>query len=242
MAEALEKGRLSATEKGYYVQEESLDVLYRLLSAVRKGENVDDKLIEEVLNVSVSYKSLSGAIRQIKLAETPIVKGELLDVLVNYKNEQKGKIVLKQFGAVVQGILETSEFKKYVKKKYSDTDDFENYTLALVEARLLCLESGIEVKENYGENEVPYIDGLEKVTGTKIDGLSSANDSDRPLREHINILFEIVNNNETGPRDKALALADLLQLFAIDVQEIDITKILTNSDEVKNIKAILSAA
>ncbi len=242
IAEALEKGRLSATEKGYYVQEESLDVLYGLLSAVRKGETIDDKLMEAVLNVSVSYKSLSGTTRQIKLAETPIIKGELLDVLVNYKNEQKGKIVLKQFGAIVQGILETSEFRKYVKKKYSDTDDFENYTLALVEARLLCFESGIEVKENYGENEVPYIDALEKVTGTKIDGLSSANDSDRPLREHINILFEIVNNNETGPQDKATALADLLQLFAIDVQEIDITKILTNSDEVKNIKAILSAA
>ena len=242
LAEALEKGRLSATEKGYYVQEESLDVLYGLLSAVRKGETIDDKLIEAVLNVSVSYKSLSGTTRQIKLAETPIIKGELLDVLVNYKNEQKGKIVLKQFGAIVQGILETSEFRKYVKKKYSDTDDFENYTLALVEARLLCFESGIEVKENYGENEVPYIDALEKVTGTKIDGLSSANDSDRPLREHINILFEMVNNNETGPKDKAIALADLLQLFAIDVQEIDITKILTNSDEVKNIKAILSAA
>ncbi len=242
IAEALEKGRLSATEKGYYVQEESLDVLYGLLSAVRKGETIDDKLIEAVLNVSVSYKSLSGTTRQIKLAETPIIKGELLDVLVNYKNEQKGKIVLKQFGAIVQGILETSEFRKYVKKKYSDTDDFENYTLALVEARLLCFESGIEVKENYGENEVPYIDALEKVTGTKIDGLSSANDSDRPLREHINILFEMVNNNETGPKDKATALADLLQLFAIDVQEIDITKILTNSDEVKNIKAILSAA
>gem|GEM_PF-622014 len=242
IAEALEKGRLSATEKGYYVQEESLDVLYGLLSAVRKGETVNDKLIEAVLNVSVSYKSLSGTTRQIKLAETPIIKGELLDVLVNYKNEQKGKIVLKQFSAIVQGILETSEFRKYVKKKYSDTDDFENYTLALVEARLLCFESGIEVKENYGENEVPYIDALEKVTGTKIDGLSSANDSDRPLREHINILFEMVNNNETGPQDKAIALADLLQLFAIDVQEIDITKILTNSDEVKNIKAILSAA
>lgn len=242
IAEALEKGRLSATEKGYYVQEESLDVLYGLLSAVRKGETIDDKLIEAVLNVFVSYKSLSGTTRQIKLAETPIIKGELLDVLVNYKNEQKWKIVLKQFGAIVQGILETSEFRKYVKKKYSDTDDFENYTLALVEARLLCFESGIEVKENYGENEVPYIDALEKVTGTKIDGLSSANDSDRPLREHINILFEMVNNNETGPKDKATALADLLQLFAIDVQEIDITKILTNSDEVKNIKAILSAA
>ena len=242
IAEALEKGRLSATEKGYYVQEESLDVLYGLLSTVRKGETVNDKLIEAVLNVSVSYKSLSGTTRQIKLAETPIIKGELLDVLVNYKNEQKGKIVLKQFSAIVQGILETSEFRKYVKKKYFDTDDFENYTLALVEARLLCFESGIEVKENYGENEVPYIDTLEKVTGTKIDGLSSTNDSDRPLREHINILFEMVNNNETGPQDKAIALADLLQLFAIDVQEIDITKILTNSDEVKNIKAILSAA
>ena len=242
IAEALEKGRLSATEKGYYVQEESLDVLYGLLSAVRKGETVNDKLIEAVLNVSVSYKSLSGTTRQIKLAETPIIKGELLDVLVNYKNEQKGKIVLKQFSAIVQGILETSEFRKYVKKKYSDTDDFENYTLALVEARLLCFESGIEVKENYGENEVPYIDALEKVTGTKIDGLSSANDSDRPLREHINILFEIVNNNETNPQDKAIALADLLQLFAIDVPEIDLAQILTNGEEVQNIKAILSAA
>ena len=242
LAEALEKGRLSATEKGYYVQDESLDVLYGLLSAVRKGENVDDKLIEAALNISVSYKSLSGVTRQIKLAETPIVKGELLDVLVNYKNEQKGKIVLKQFGAILQGILETSEFRKYVKKKYSDTDDFENYTLALVEARLLCFETGTEVKGNYGKDEVPYIDALGKVAGTKIDGLSSANDSDRPLREHINILFEMVNNNETGPQDKAIALADLLQLLAMDVAEIDLAQILTNGEQIQNIRAILSAA
>ena len=114
--------------------------------------------------------------------------------------------------------------------------------MALVEARLLCFETGVEVKEVYGENEVPYIDALEKVTGTKIDGLSSANDSDRPLREHINILFETVNNNETNPQDKAVALADLLQLFAIDVPEIDLAQILTNGEEMQNIKAILSAA
>lgn len=241
LAEALEKGRLAATEKGYYAQEESLDILYKLLSAVRKGESIDDKLIEEVLNVSVSYKSLSGKTREIKLAETPIVKGELLDVLINYKNEAKGKIVLKQFGAIVQGILETSEFKKYVKRKYSNTDDFENYALALVEARLLCFESGVEVKETYGEEEVPYIKSLEKVAGVKIDGLYDT-DNDRSLREQINILFETVNNSETKPQAKALALADLLQLLAIDVHEIDIVQVFTNSDEIQNIKAILSAA
>jgi len=243
LAEATNKGRLDATEKGYYVQEENINVLYRLLSAVRKGEDIDDKLIEQALNVSVSYKSLSGKIREIKLAETPIVKGELLDVLVNYRNERQGKIVLKQFGAIVQGILETSEFKKYVNKKYSDMDDFENYTLALVEARLLCFESGIEVAEMYGEKEVPYIKSLEKVAGTKIDGLSYEDkDGNRPLREQINVLFATVNNPETKPQDKALALADLLQLLAIDVSEIDITKILTNNEQVQNIRAILSAA
>ena len=241
LAEALEKGRLDATEKGYYVQGESLNVLYRLISAVRKSEIVDDKLIEEALNISVIYKSLSGKTREIKLAETPIVKGELLDVLINYKNEQKGKIVLKQFGAIIQGILETSEFRKYVKKKYSDMNDFENYTLALFEARLLCFEAGIEVQETYGEDEVPYIKALEKVAGVKVNGLSDT-DSDRPLREQINILFETVNNPETKPQAKALALADLLQLLAIDVPEIDIAQILTNSEEVQNIKAILSAA
>ena len=241
LAEAVEKGRLDATEKGYYAQEESLDILYKLLSAIRKGESVDDKLIEEVLNVSVSYKSLSGKTREIKLAETPIVKGELLDVLINYKNEAKGKIVLKQFGAIAQGILETSEFKKYVKRKYSNTDDFENYALALVEARLLCFESGVEVKETYSEEEVPYIKSLEKVAGVKIDGLYDT-DNDRSLREQINILFETVNNPETKPQAKALALADLLQLLAIDVHEINIAQIFTNSDEIQNIRAILSAA
>ena len=243
LAEATNKGRLDATEKGYYVQGENLNILYKLLSAVRKGEYVDDKLIDEALNVSVSYKSLSGKIREIKLAETPIVKGELLDVLVNYRNEQQGRIVLKQFGAIVQGILETSEFKKYVNRKYSDTDDFENYTLALVEARLLCFESGVEVAETYGEDEVPYLKALEKVAGVTIDGLSyNDTDGNRLLREQINVLFATVNNSETSPQDKALALADLLQLLAMDVSEIDITKILTNSDEMKNIKAILSAA
>ena len=241
LAEAMDMGRLAAAEKGYYVQGESLNILYKLLSAVRKGEIIDDNLLEELLNISVSYKSLSGKIRQIKLAETPIVKGELLDVLINYKNESKGKIVLKQFSAIVQGILETSEFKKYVKREYSNTDDFENYALALVEARLLCFESGIEVEEKYSEDEVPYIKALEKVTGVKINGLSDT-DSDRPLREQINILFETVNNTETKPQAKALALADLLQLLAVDVPEVDIAQILTNSDEVKNIRAILSAA
>ncbi|MBR3628474.1 MAG: hypothetical protein IKN42_06480 [Elusimicrobia bacterium] len=242
LAEALEKGRFDAAEKGYYVQGESLDVLYRLISAVRKSEIVDDKLIEEALNVSVFYKSLSGTTREIKLAETPIVKGELLDVLINYKNEQKGKIVLNQFGAIIQGILETTEFRKYVKKKYSDMNDFENYTLALFEARLLCFETGIEVQEIYGEDEVPYIKALEKIAGVKIDGLSYDKSDDRPLREVINILFEIVNNHETKPQEKALALADLLQILAIDVPEIDIAQVLTNSEELKNIRAVLSAA
>ena len=242
-AEALEKGRLSAAEKGYYVQDESLNTLYRFLSAVRKGDVVDDRLIEEVLNIYVSYKSLSGKIREIKIAETPIVKGELLDVLINYKNEQKGKIVLKQFGAIVQGILETSEFRKYVNRKYSDMDDFENYTLVLVEARLLCFEAGIKVKENYGKDEIPYINVLEKVAGVKIDGLSYEDKNDnRPLREQINVLFEIVNNPETKPQDKALALADLLQLLAMDVAEIDLARILTNGQQMQNIRAILSAA
>ena len=243
LAEATDKGRLDATEKGYYVQGENINVLYRLLSAVRKGESVDDKLIEETLNVSVSYRSLTGKTVELKLAETPIIKGELLDILVNYKNEQQGQIVLKQFGAVVQGILENSEFRKYVKRKYSDTDDFENYTLALVEARLLCFESGIEVKETYSEEEVPYIKELEQVAGVQIDGLSySDTDGNRPLREQINVLFAMVNNSETSPQDKALALADLLQLLAIDVSELDITKILTNGEQIQNIKAILSAA
>ena len=140
----------------------------------------------------------------------------------------------------MQGILETSEFKKYVNRKYSDTDDFENYTLALVEARLLCFDAGIEVKETYGEDEVPYIKSLEKIAGVNIDGLSY--DSNRPLREIINILFETVNNAETKPQDKALALADLLQLFAIDVPEVDIAQMLTNSEQVQNIRSILSAA
>ena len=241
LSEALEKGRFASIEKGYYVQEESLDICYKLLSAVRKGEPVDDKLIEEILNVSVSYKSLAGKTREIKLAETPIIKGELLDVLINYKNEQEGKIVLKQFSAIVQGILENSEFKKYVKREYSNSDDFENYALALVEARLLCLDAGIEVKKTYGKDEVPYIDALEKVAGVKIDGLSDTNNN-RPLREQINILFGTINDSETKPQDKALALADLLQLLAVDVPEIDITQILINREEVKNIKAILSAA
>ncbi len=241
LSEALEKGRFASIEKGYYVQEESLDICYKLLSAVRKGEPVDDKLIEEILNVSVSYKSLAGKTREIKLAETPIIKGELLDVLINYKNEQEGKIVLKQFSAIVQGILENSEFKKYVKREYSNSDDFENYALALVEARLLCLDAGIEVKKTYGKDEVPYIDALEKVAGVKIDGLSDTNNN-RPLREQINILFGTINDIETKPQDKALALADLLQLLAVDVPEIDITQILINREEVKNIKAILSAA
>lgn len=241
LSEAADTGRLAATEKGYYIQEENSAVFYKLLSAVRKGENVDDKLIEAALNVYVSYKSLSGATRQIKLAETPILKGELLDALVNYKNEQKGKIVLKQFGAIVQGILETTEFKKYVKKEYSNTDDFENYALALVEARLLCFESGIETEDVYGKDEIPYIKALEKVAGVKIDGLSDT-DGNRPLREQINVLFEAVNNTETKPQDKALALADLLQLFVIDVPEINFAQILINGEEVQNIKAILSAA
>ena len=241
LAEAMDMGRLAAAEKGYYVQGESLNILYKLLSAVRKGEIIDDNLLEEVLNISVSYKSLSGKTRQIKLAETPIVKGELLDVLINYKNESKGKIVLKQFSAIVQGILETSEFKKYVKREYSNTDDFENYALALVESRLLCFESGIEVKEMYNDDEVPYIKALEKVAGVKINGLSDT-DSNRPLREQINILFETVNNSETKPQIKALALADLLQLLAIDVPEVDIAQILTNGEQIQNIKAILSAA
>ncbi|MBQ1610038.1 MAG: hypothetical protein II090_03830, partial [Elusimicrobia bacterium] len=241
LSEALEKGRFASIEKGYYVQEESLDIFYKLLSAVRKGEPVDDKLIEEILNISVSYKSLAGKTREIKLAETPIIKGELLDVLINYKNEQEGKIVLKQFSAIVQGILENSEFKKYVKREYSNSDDFENYALALVEARLLCLDAGIEVKKTYGKNEIPYIDALEKVAGVKIDGLSDTNNN-RPLREQTNILFGTINDIETKPQDKALALADLLQLLAVDVPEIDITQILINREEVKNIKAILSAA
>lgn len=241
LTEAADIGRLAATEKGYYVQRENLNILYKLLSAVRKGEIIDDKLIEDVLNVSVSYKSLSGATRQIKLAESPIVKGELLDVLINYKNEQKGKIVLKQFGAIIQGILETSEFKKYVKRKYSNTDDFENYALALVEARLLCFEFGAEVKETYGEDEIPYIKSLEKVAGVTIDGLSDT-DSNRPLREQINVLFETVNNSETKPQDKAIALADLLQLLAIDMPEVNIAQVLMNGDEIQNIRAILSAA
>ena len=85
-----------------------------------------------------------------------------------------------------------------------------------------------------------YIKALEKIAGVKIDGLSY--DSNRPLREIINILFETVNNRETKPQDKALALADLLQLLAIDVPEVDIAKILTNSEEVQNIRSILSAA
>ena len=241
LTEAVDMGRLAATEKGYYVREEGLNILYKLLSAIRKGEVINDNLIEAVLNVSVSYKSLSGKTREIKLAETPIVKGELLDILINYKNEQKGKIVLKQFGAIVQGILETSEFKKYVKREYSNTDDFENYALALVEARLLCFESGIEVKEFYSEDEVPYIKELEKVAGVTIDGLSDT-DSDRSLREQINVLFETVNDSETKPQDKALALADLLQLLAMDMPEINIAQVLTNGEEIQNIKAILSAA
>ncbi|MBO7611545.1 MAG: hypothetical protein J6T23_04955 [Elusimicrobia bacterium] len=241
LTEAVDKGRLDAAEKGYYVQGENINIFYKLLSAIRKGESVDNKLLEEALNVSVSYKSLSGATREIKLAETPIVKGELLNVLINYKNEQKGQIVLKQFGAIIQGILETSEFKKYVKKEYSNTDDFENYALALVEARLLCFESGVEVEELYREEEVPYIKALEQVAGVEIDGLSDT-DSNRHLREQINILFETVNNSETKPQDKALALADLLQLLAIDVPEVNIAQILTNGEEIQNIKAILSAA
>ena len=106
---------------------------------------------------------------------------------------------------------------------------------------MLCFESGIEVEETYSEDEVPYIKALEKVAGVKIDGLSDT-DSDRSLREQINILFEMVNNPETKPQAKALALADLLQLLAVDVPEVDIAQILTNSDEVKNIRAILSAA
>ena len=239
--EAVDMGRLAAAEKGYYVQGEGLNVLYNFLSSIRKGDIIDDKLIEKVLNISVTYKSLSGKTREIKLAETPIVKGELLDVLINYKNEQKGKIVLKQFGAIVQGILETSEFKKYVKREYSNMDDFENYALALVEARLLCFESGIEVKEFYNEDEVPYIKELEKVAGVTIDGLSDM-DSNRSLREQINVLFETVNDSETKPQNKALALADLLQLLAIDMPEVNIAQVLTNGDEIQNIRAILSAA
>jgi glycogen operon protein len=242
LAEAADKGRLAATEKGYYAQGESLNILFRLLSAVRKAEFVDDKLIEEALNVSVNYKSLSGKMTEIKLAETPIVKGELLDVLINYRNEHKGKIVLRQFGTMVQGILETSEFRKYVKRKYSDMNDFENYALALVEARLACFEAGMEIEETYGDEEVPYIKALEKIAGVKIDGLSYDKDGERPLREQINILFETANNPETRPQDKALALADLLQLFAIDVSEINFAQILTKNEQAKDIRAILSAA
>ena len=120
-------------------------------------------------------------------------------------------------------------------------DDFENYALALVEARLLCFESGLEVKEFYNEDEVPYIKELEKVAGIAIDGLSDT-DSDRPLREQINVLFETVNDSETKPQDKALALADLLQLLAVDMPEVNIAQVLTNGSEIQNIKAILSAA
>lgn len=242
LAEAADKGRLAATEKGYYAQGESLNILYRLLSALRKAESIDDKLLEEALNVSVNYKSLSGKTTEIKLAETSIVKGELLDVLINYKNEQKGKIVLRQFGAIVQGILETSEFRKYVKRKYSDMNDFENHALALVEARLVCFEAGIKIEEIYGKEEVPYIKALEKVAKVKIDGLSYDKNGEHPLREQINILFETVNNPETKSQDKALALADLLQLFAIDVPEINFAQILTNNEQIKDIRAILSAA
>ena len=51
-----------------------------------------------------------------------------------------------------------------------------------------------------------------------------------------------MNDSETKPQDKALALADLLQLLAIDMPEVNIAQILTNGEEIQNIRAILSAA
>ena len=64
----------------------------------------------------VYHQSLSGKIINTKLADSPIVSGTLLKVLVNYKNEDNGQIALRQFEGIIQGILETVEFKMHIKR------------------------------------------------------------------------------------------------------------------------------
>lgn len=135
-------------------------------------------------------------------------KGELFEFLINYKKENKGKIVFRQSDGVLQGILETSEFKKYVKRKYY---------------------------------EFPHIQDLENTDGESDNDLLYDND-DIISREQINILFETINNPIAKPQDKAIALARLLQLFAVDVPKIDTERVMTSDEELQNIRAVLAAS
>lgn len=244
IGEALNKGRIDAIGKGYYLEATSVDTFYKILISLRKGENIEDGL-NFALNTMVYHQSLSGKIINTKLADSPIVSGTLLKVLVNYKNEDNGQIALRQFEGIIQGILETVEFKMHIKKEYINRDDFENHALALFEAKLACFEAGIEITDTDTSSDgIPYYKALERLAGTSIEGFgyNKNNEETLPMREHINVLFGVVNDSETTPQDKALALADLLKLLTLAAHEIKITDVFTNRTEVRSIQAILSAA
>lgn len=242
LGEALNMGRIDAISKGYYMEGKDINSLYKILNAMRSGA-IDDATLENTLNMTVYHESLSGKTISTKLADSPIIKGELLNILTDY-NQEQGPIALRQFEGIVQGILETTEFKLHIKKEYINKEDFENYAIALVEARLACIAGGIDVSNDDISDRVPYLSALEKVTGLKIDGISydKNGEPDLPMREHINVLFGVINNSETEPKDRALALADLLRLLALGAPEIKVYSLITKRSEVRNVRAILAAA
>lgn len=133
-------------------------------------------------------------------------KGELFEFLINYKKENKGKIVFRQSGGILQGILETSAFKEYIKRKYY---------------------------------EFPYIQDLENTEGESDNDLYN---DDIISRDQLNLLFETINNPTAKPQDKAIVIAKLLQLFAVDVPEIDTERVMTSDEELQNIRAMLVAS
>lgn len=241
--DALNKGRIDAIAKGYYLEEDSAEVFYKALISARSGKETDYAL-NIALNTTIYHKSLSGRTVSTKLADAPIVSGILLQTLANYKNDEKGPIALKQFDGIMQGILETTEFKTHIKKEYSNREDFENHALALFEARFACLQAGIEVTPADVSDGVPYFKALEKLAGKTITGFGyTKNGEDSlPVREHINVLFGALDDPETSAQDRALALADILKLLAVAAPEIKVTEMFTNRTEVNNIRAILSAA
>lgn len=245
-AEAFGKGRIDAISKGYYLQEEEVNRLCKTLLSVRNAEITDSAFFEDALNMTLYYKSLSGKVISLKLSETPLIKGELSRILSDYHNHKQGAIAVKQFEGIMQGILETTEFKNHIKKKYSNTDDFENHALALAEARLACLAGGIEVTAADSADGIPYVKALEKLAGKNTESFvydyNKEGFADLTVREQINLLFGEINDPDTKPRERALALTGLLRLFALDVPEIKVTALFTKPDEVRNIQAILSAA
>lgn len=243
-AEAFGKGRIDAISKGYYLQEEELNRLCKTLLSVRNAEIAGPAFFENALDMTVYYKSLSGRVISLKLSETPLVKGELARILLDYNNHKQGGIAVKQFEGIMQGILETTEFKNHIKKKYSNTGDFENHALALAEARLACLAGGIEVTAADSADGIPYVKALEKLAGKNTERFAYDKEgfADLTVREQINLLFGEINDPDTKSRERALALTGLLRLFALDVPEIKVTALFTNPDEVRNIQAILSAA